>query len=109
MAWFFLTIAIVAELIGTLGLRAASDRPTWWVIALVLVSYLVSFTAMAVSLRHLRVGVVYAIWSAIGIAAISIAGWLLFGDRLRWPALIGLALIAIGVAVLVAFGGAVRS
>ncbi len=105
MAWMFLSVAIVTELIGTLGLRAASERLTAPVVTLVLVSYLVSFAAMTVSLRQLKVGVVYAIWSAVGMAAVSLAGWLLFGEQLRWPAVVGLLVIALGVALLVGFGG----
>jgi len=53
------------------------------------------------------VGVAYAVWSGAGIVLISIAGWLLFGQRLDGPALLGIALIVAGVLVLHLFSKSV--
>lgn len=104
MPWVFLAAAIVTELVGTVGLRAVSNALTWWAVTLIAVAYTASFAAMAVSLRHLNVGVVYATWSAIGIAAVSVAGLLLFGERLNGQAVAGMAIIVVGVGVLVTSG-----
>jgi small multidrug resistance pump len=104
VAWLFLVAAIIAELFGTLGLRAVANAPVWWAIALIAVAYTVSFICMGVALRQLNVGVVYAIWSAVGTAAVSIVGVLLFGERLNWQALIGMTMVVVGVAVLVSSG-----
>ena len=104
MSWVFLAAAIVTELFGTLGLRAVSNALTWWAVALIAVAYTASFAAMALSLRHLNVGVVYATWSAIGIAAVSLAGVVLFGERLNWQAIAGIAIIVAGVGILVTSG-----
>jgi small multidrug resistance pump len=102
--WVFLGAAIVAELLGTIGLRASADHGSWWVFALITVAYVVSFSFMALALKHLNVGVVYAVWSAVGIAAISAAGFAFFSERLSWQAVAGMAIIFVGVAVLVTSG-----
>jgi small multidrug resistance pump len=102
--WVFLGAAIVAELLGTIGLRAVADQPSWWAIVLIAAAYTVSFSFMALALKHLNVGVVYAVWSAIGIAAVSAAGFVFFSERLSWQALAGMAIIFCGVAVLVTSG-----
>ncbi|HET6875985.1 MAG TPA: multidrug efflux SMR transporter [Jatrophihabitans sp.] len=104
VAWALLAAAIVAELFGTLGLRQIAASPTWWGITLIAVAYAVSFACMAISLRQLNVGVVYAIWSAVGTAAVTLAGVALFGERLNWHAVGGMALIVLGVIVLVSSG-----
>lgn len=104
MAWVFLAVAIVAELFGTIGLRAAAERPVWWGFVLITVAYVVSFGSMTLALRQLNVGVVYAIWSAVGTAAISIMGVAFFGERLSWQAVVGMALVVGGVVVLVTSG-----
>ena len=109
MPWLFLVAAIAAEVFGTLGLRAVSNSLTWWAIVLVAVAYSASFAAMTVALRHINVAVVYAVWSAIGIAAISVAGVWLFDDRLTWQAVLGLAVIITGVVVLVTSGSVAHS
>lgn len=46
------------------------------------------------------VGIVYAIWSGLGIVSITIIGFVVFGQRLDTPALIGLAMIIGGVLVI---------
>jgi small multidrug resistance pump len=104
MSWVFLSLGIVTELFGTLGLRGLAGRPTLPGVALVVVAYALSFTCLGFALRQLNVGVVYAIWSAVGIAAVSIAGFLLFGDKLSVQAVAGLAVIVLGVVVLVSSG-----
>ncbi|HZZ97277.1 MAG TPA: SMR family transporter [Jatrophihabitantaceae bacterium] len=104
MAWLFLVGAIGAELFGTLGLRAVAQSPVWWAIALITVAYTISFVCMGFALRQLNVGVVYAIWSAVGTAAVSLLGVALFGERLNWQAALGMVLLVGGVLVLVTSG-----
>lgn len=103
-AWAFLCAAIATELVGTLGLRRVASAPTWWSIVLIVVAYAASFACMTVALRQLNVGVVYAIWSAVGTAAVALAGVLLFGERLSLQAVAGMALVVLGVVVLVSSG-----
>ena len=101
MAWLFLGFAILAELAGTIGLRQVAASPVWWGFALVAAAYSVSFAFMWVALHSINVGVVYAIWSAVGTAAVAAAGAVLFGERLGWQAVTGMAVIVLGVIVLV--------
>lgn len=104
IAWFYLAGAIIAECAGTLGLRGVAKAPSTWSIALIVVAYVVSFGCMAVALRTLNVAVVYAVWSAVGMAAIAVAGAALFDERLSLQALAGLGVIVLGVALLVTSG-----
>jgi small multidrug resistance pump len=46
------------------------------------------------------VGIVYALWSGLGIILIAGIGWVIFGQRLDLPALLGLAMIIGGIAVI---------
>jgi len=108
MAWFYLAVAIIAEVGGTLGLRQIADSPRWWAVAIIALAYAISFGFLALALRDLKVGVVYAIWSAIGIAALSAAGVFVFGEHLDRQAVLGLLLIGGGVIVLVTSGSTSR-
>jgi small multidrug resistance pump len=102
--WLYLGAAIVAELLGTIGLRAVANEPVWWAFVLIGLAYTTSFAFMAVALRSLNVGVVYAIWSAIGTAAVTAAGFAFFGEKISWQAVAGMVIIVGGVAVLVSSG-----
>jgi small multidrug resistance pump len=44
--------------------------------------------------------VVYAIWSGLGIVLIALIGRVVFGQRLDWPAMAGLALIIAGILII---------
>jgi small multidrug resistance pump len=59
------------------------------------------------ALRRLDLGVVYALWSGIGTAALGAVGAIAFAEHLGWRAIAGMAAIVIGVAVL-ATSGTVR-
>jgi small multidrug resistance pump len=107
MAWLFLLFAIAAEVTGTLSLRGLADaQPRWPLLLVTVVSYVVSFGLLALTLRHLGVGAVYAIWAGVGTGAVALLGWWLFGDRLNWGGGVGVLLIVTGVVVLVASGSA---
>lgn len=98
--WLYVAGAIGAEIVATLSLRASDGFHRWPPAVLVVLGYCVSFFLLAQALRSLSVGLVYAIWSAVGTATVAVAGYVLFGDRIRWPGLIGIALVVVGVAML---------
>ncbi len=107
MKWLFLAVAIVAEVFATSALKASSGFTRLWPTLGTVGGYLVSFYFLSLTLRELPVGVVYAIWSGVGIVAISLIGWLVFKQALDLPALLGIALIVAGVVVMKAFSKSV--
>lgn len=106
MAYLYLAIAIVAEVIGTSALKAAEGftRPLPTVV--VAVGYSAAFYFLSLALKVIPVGIAYAIWSGVGVALITLIGWLVFKQRLDAPAMLGVALIVAGVAVIHLFSGA---
>jgi small multidrug resistance pump len=98
--WLYLAIAIVSETIATSALKASEGFSRFWPALLVVVGYGVAFYCLALTMRSIPLGVTYAIWSGVGIVLITLAGWLLFGQKLDAPALAGIALIVAGVLVM---------
>jgi small multidrug resistance pump len=103
--WFLLVVAIATEVIGTLALRASDGFTQVVPAAVTVVTYLVSIVLLALVLKSLPVGIVYAIWSAVGIALVAVLGRVIFGDPVPPLAAVGMVLIVGGVA-LVGFSGA---
>lgn len=99
-AWLYLAIAIVSEVVATSALKASDGFSRPWPSLVVVLGYVIAFWFLALTLRTIPVGVAYAVWSGVGIALIALIGWLLFGQPLDAPALLGLALIVAGVVVL---------
>ncbi|VVD62610.1 Multidrug transporter [Pandoraea eparura] len=100
MAYLYLLVAIVAEVIATSALKASEGFTRVGPVALVVAGYGVAFYMLSLTLRTIPVGVAYAMWSGLGIVLISIAARVLFGQKLDAPALIGMALIIAGVLVM---------
>lgn len=98
--WLFLVIAILSEVMATSSLKASDGFSRLWPSLAVIIGYGISFYFLALTLRVIPMGVVYAIWSGIGIVLITLMGWLLFSQKLDLPALLGVGLIAAGVVVM---------
>lgn len=103
MNWFYLAIAIAAEVIATSALKASMGFTRWAPALLTVVGYGVAFYCLSLTLRTIPVGIAYAIWSGAGIIAISLIGYFLFKQTLDTPALVGIGLIVTGVLVLNVF------
>ncbi len=100
IAYLYLAVAIIAEVIATTALRAADGFTQLWPSAISVVGYVVAFYFLSLTLRTMPVGVAYAIWSGVGIVLISLAGWLIYKQLLDLPAILGMALIMAGVMVI---------
>ena len=107
MTYLYLSIAIVAEVIATSFLKSCEGFAKPWPSVVVLVGYAFAFYFLSLTLRSMSVGIVYAIWSGAGIVLISIIAWIFFGQKLDVPAIIGIALIITGVAVINLFSKSV--
>jgi small multidrug resistance pump len=62
--------------------------------------YGLAFYFLALTLRVMPVGVIYAIWSGAGIVLITAIGWVWFRQALDVPALIGMGFILAGVLII---------
>ena len=101
--WVFLLIAIVSETVATSALKSSEGFSRLWPSVLVVAGYSAAFYFLSLTLRTIPVGIAYAIWSGIGVVLIALAGWLIHGQRLDAPALIGIGLIVSGVVVMNVF------
>ncbi len=106
MHWLILSAAIVFETIGTTALKASAQFTRPWPSAVVVLAYAASFYLLSMTLNVLPVGVVYAIWSGAGIVLIAGLAWVVFGQRLDLPAVLGMGLIVAGIVVINLFSKA---
>ena len=81
--YVFLLIAILSEVAASTALRATKG-----------------FTQLVPSIITI---VGYAIWSGVGMVLITILGWLIYGQKMDWAGLLGIALIIAGVVIIQLF------
>ena len=103
MAYFYLAIAIIAEVIATSALKASAEFTKLTPSLIVVVGYCVAFYFMTLVLRTIPIGITYAVWSGVGIVLVAIVGALLYKQIPDIPAVIGMALIILGVVVIHVF------
>jgi small multidrug resistance pump len=100
MAYLYLFVAIVAEVVGTLALKATEGFTKLVPSLIVIVGYAVSFYFVGLALKSMSIGVAYAIWSGVGLALVAIAGMVLYKQVPDLAALVGILLILAGVVVI---------
>ncbi len=108
MAYLYLAIAILAEVIATSALKASEEFTKLYPSLIVVIGYSVAFYFMTLVLRTIPIGVTYAIWSGLGIVLVAIIGIVLYKEIPDVPAIIGMGLIIAGVVVIHVFSGSIR-
>ncbi|MGP2970411.1 multidrug efflux SMR transporter SsmE, partial [Serratia marcescens] len=85
-AFMYLTMAIVAEVIATTMLKASEGFTRLWPSLLVVLGYGVAFWGLSMVVKSMPLGIVYAIWSGMGIVLVSVAAVFVYQQKLDWPA-----------------------
>ena len=97
--WISLTLAIGLEVIATTLLKISDGLSKWLPATASMLNYGVSFDCVSLAFRSSPIETAYAIWSGCGIVLIALIG-LALGQKLDPPAVLGIALIVAGVAVI---------
>ena len=97
MGWFYLGMAIVAEVIATTALKYSDGFTRWLPSGLVVVGYGAAFYLLALTLRTIPIGLAYAVWAGVGVVLVTLVGVVLFKQRLPMPVIAGLLCIIVGV------------
>ncbi|KUL42167.1 DMT family transporter [Actinoplanes awajinensis] len=101
MPYVLLALAIGAELLATSLMKATDGFSKLWPTIACLAGYVVSFVALAQAIKGgLQVGMAYAIWSAVGTAAIVAIGAAFLDEPVTLAKVGGIILIIAGVVVL---------
>lgn len=97
--YLFLMAAILAEVVATTALARSESFTRLWPSLVAIFGYAVAFWLLSYPLRVMPTGVVYAIWSGMGIVLISGVAWVWYRQTLDFAALLGLAFILVGVLI----------
>lgn len=108
MAYLYLAIAIVSEVVGTAALKASQEFTRLVPSLIVIGGYAMAFYFLTLTLRTIPVGIAYALWAGVGIVLICAVSWILYKQSLDWPAMLGIGLIAAGVVLINGFSDSIN-
>jgi small multidrug resistance pump len=100
LSYLYLAGAIIAEVIATSALKSSAEFTKLAPSIVVLVGYVTAFYLLTLVLRTIPLGVAYALWSGFGIVLVTIAGAALYKQTPDAAAIVGMALIIAGAAVI---------
>ncbi|MCB1985759.1 MAG: multidrug efflux SMR transporter [Burkholderiales bacterium] len=103
MGYWYLAVAIIAEVIATNALKASHEFTNLIPSLVVVAGYGVAFYCLTLTLRTIPVGVAYAIWAGVGIVLVALVAAVMFKQIPDMPAIIGMGLIVLGVVVIHVF------
>ena len=107
MGYIYLAFAILGEVIATTTLKNTAEFTRLWPSVLVVAGYGIAFFLLTLVLRTIPVGIAYALWSGLGIVLVTAAGAVIHRQIPDLPAVLGMALIILGVVVIQLFSTSV--
>jgi small multidrug resistance pump len=100
VAYVFLLGAIAAEILATSLMKSTMGFTKLWPTLACLVGYAISLVLLSQAVKGVSVGVAYALWSAVGTAAIVAIGAAFLGEPITLIKVAGISLIIAGVVTL---------
>jgi small multidrug resistance pump len=100
MGFWYLAIAIVAEVIGTMTLKASEAFSNVVPSTVCILSYATAFYFFSLVLKTVPVGIAYAIWAGLGIVLVALISAVIYRQVPDLPAIVGMIMIISGVVVI---------
>jgi small multidrug resistance pump len=98
--WLFLGLAIASEVTATASLKASEGFTKLVPSIVVIAGYSAAFYFLSLTLEDIPIGVAYAVWSGVGVAAIALISVFYMDQKIDLAGVVGISLIVIGVIVL---------
>jgi len=100
IAYVYLGVAIVAEVVATSALKASEEFSRLLPSILVVGGYGVAFYALSIVVKTVPIGIAYAIWAGVGVVLVAIVGAIVYRQVPDLAAIVGMTLIIAGVVIM---------
>lgn len=97
MAWLFLVIAGVFEIIWAFAMKQSEGFTRLWPTIITLLTMIVSFGLLSWSMRVLPLGTAYTVWTGIGAVGAFIVGIVVLGEPANALRILAAVLIVSGL------------
>ncbi|MFP3025943.1 MAG: multidrug efflux SMR transporter [Wolbachia sp.] len=97
MAWVYLLLAGLVEIIWTTALKYSNGFTRVIPVVIILVSGSMSLYWLSLAMKSIPLGTSYAVWTGIGSIGAAIIGIMFFNDPVNLGRLFSLALVVLGI------------
>jgi len=99
MSYVYLIGAILCEVTGTMLLPISKNFTRPLISISLVIAYVMAFYLLTFALKEIPLAIAYATWAGMGIFLITVLGYFFYSESLQWQTVLGLVLIAVGVAI----------
>ncbi|HEC74396.1 MAG TPA: quaternary ammonium compound efflux SMR transporter SugE [Methylophaga aminisulfidivorans] len=96
MAWVYLLVAGVLEVVWATGLKYSDGLTRLWPTVIAVVTVTASLYLLGLAMKSLPMGTAYTIWTGIGAVGTVVLGIVVLGESASPVRLISIALIVLG-------------
>ncbi|MGG1312952.1 MULTISPECIES: DMT family transporter [Cohnella] len=103
MAWVWLILAGLGEVVGVTGLNLLNKRRDTRSFLIMILGFAASFMLLSMAMKSLSMGTAYAVWTAIGSVGATLIGMIFYGESRQLRRIFFLALVisaAVGLKLL---------
>ncbi|WP_368297997.1 multidrug efflux SMR transporter [Cytobacillus firmus] len=97
MAWVYLILAGVFEVVGVTGMNKVVKDKNLKAYLILFSGFICSFSLLSLAMQTLPAGTSYAVWTGIGTIGGTIVGMLFYGDAKDWRRILFIGLIVLAV------------
>ncbi|WP_436854701.1 DMT family transporter [Staphylococcus caeli] len=97
MAWLLLLLAGLLEVVGVVILNEIARTKKKWLVILLAIAFICSFSTLKVAMNDIPMGTAYAIWSGIGTAGGTLVGMFLYNESKNAKRIFFIALIILSI------------
>lgn len=97
MSWGILFLAGIFEIFWAVGLKYSEGFTKLLPSFVTIITMIISFYLLSISLKTLPLGTAYAVWVGIGTVGTVIAGIFLFGESMNLIRIISIIFILLGI------------
>ncbi|MED4727900.1 Multidrug resistance protein YkkD [compost metagenome] len=98
MAWVYLILAGIFEMVGVAMINKLHRDRNWQALVLLLAGFGASFLFLALAMETLPMGTAYAVWTGIGASGGAILGMVWYGESKEWRRVLFIAVV-LGAAI----------
>lgn len=100
MAWLYLVIAGVLEVVWAYSMKQSSGFTRLWPSVVTLAMMIASFALLSISMKTLPLGTAYTVWTGIGAVGAFVVGIVVLGEQASAARITAAILIVCGLVLM---------